>query len=101
MPVETEPTIREEIVEGEEAGEWPNAQMIKHLWRELLGGDGFTPCNEVCPGGRDCCCDQYTAHRLHICTDPDCYCHTEKRYEVGAVARVTVGAWIEGGAVIA
>ena len=35
-------------------------------------------CRAQCPGGNRCQC--IGVHKLHICTDPKCYCHTRERY---------------------
>ena len=35
-------------------------------------------CRAQCPGGNRCQC--IGVHKLHICTDPKCYCHTQERY---------------------
>ena len=35
-------------------------------------------CRAQCPGGNRCQC--IGVHRLHICSNPKCYCHTRERY---------------------
>ena len=37
-------------------------------------------CRRQCPGGNPCCCSRLVPHALHICSDPDCKCHTRRRY---------------------
>ena len=40
-------------------------------------------CKGRCPGGKDCYCETWTGstHNAHMCSDPDCVCHSRKRYE--------------------
>jgi len=50
----------------------------------------FDRCKENCPCGNRCSLrkpvkhikrvDVSYVHELHICEEPDCYCHTEQRY---------------------
>lgn len=37
-------------------------------------------CRKRCPGGTACCLDSNVYHRLHICQDPACICHSQTRY---------------------
>lgn len=36
-------------------------------------------CDQCCPGGAPCTCTN-RPHVYHICSNPTCYCHTNKRY---------------------
>lgn len=38
-------------------------------------------CKKKCPGGYQCNCDSNIDHALHICKNPDCWCHSLDRYE--------------------
>lgn len=39
-------------------------------------------CKKQCPGGLDCCCNGRVRHTLHICSAPDCECHSLERYGI-------------------
>ena len=39
------------------------------------------PCGQVCPGGNPCCLSPEHRHNLCHCDDPDCFCHSQARYE--------------------
>lgn len=43
----------------------------------MMGGQ----CRTLCPGGGECVCNNEHDHRLHICKDPGCYCHSRERYD--------------------
>lgn len=38
-------------------------------------------CRRKCPGDRACVCDSNIYHRLHICRNERCFCHSKSRYE--------------------
>lgn len=38
-------------------------------------------CTHDCPGGHACILVCRVPHRAHICSLPDCWCHTAERYE--------------------
>ena len=44
---------------------------------------GITGCKEVCPGGNLCYCEDafLKSHELHVCSNPECRCHSRERYE--------------------
>ncbi len=37
-------------------------------------------CRALCPCGNPCTCSGHP-HALHICSDPDCPCHSRTRYD--------------------
>lgn len=41
------------------------------------------PCRQKCPEGSPCCCMTWSGstHRLHICRNPGCACHSRERYD--------------------
>lgn len=41
----------------------------------------YTVCARHCPGGNRCCCDSSVYHKLHICDNGKCPCHSRARYE--------------------
>lgn len=43
----------------------------------LSGGQ----CRHNCPGGSRCNCNAAIYHKLHICHDQDCVCHSRERYD--------------------
>jgi hypothetical protein len=40
-------------------------------------------CEHYCTRGQRCILMRYEPHKLHICRDPECDCHTEERYREG------------------
>jgi hypothetical protein len=38
-------------------------------------------CPALCPGNHRCTLRSGYPHTLHGCSDPDCYCHTQARFE--------------------
>lgn len=44
---------------------------------------GVRECNKRCVGNKKCYCQDMhgNEHSLHICSDPDCKCHSRERYE--------------------
>lgn len=38
-------------------------------------------CAHCCPGKQPCCCTNQHPHVLHICSNPDCMCHSRRRYD--------------------
>ena len=56
---------------------------------------GVTGCNALCPEGKLCNCEDpvYSSHELHICSDPDCKCHSRRRYE--GPKKLPSDDWIE------
>lgn len=49
-------------------------------------------CKRKCPGGYKCVCDALP-HEIHVCQHPDCWCHSQQRYEVGERVYEEVAAW--------
>lgn len=43
--------------------------------------DQLVRCKAICTGHNRCVLDGVIAHRLHICSAPDCECHSQARYE--------------------
>jgi hypothetical protein len=43
----------------------------------------YIKCKATCPHGRPCTCNGAIKHGLHVCSAPDCACHSAARY--GAV----------------
>jgi hypothetical protein len=48
-----------------------------------------TLCSDLCPEGCHCALSGRHAHRLHICSNPDCKCHSQSRYEPNRVIEPT------------
>ena len=50
-------------------------------------------CTHCCPEGNPCTC-KGTAHRLHVCEDVNCPCHSQDRYRLAggtmAYTRITL-----------
>lgn len=42
-------------------------------------------CTGSCPEGSKCVCHQRVKHLYHICSDPDCRCHSIRRYNTQEV----------------
>lgn len=38
-------------------------------------------CSERCLGGNKCVCVAGIAHVLHVCRNPECYCHSRESYD--------------------
>lgn len=43
-------------------------------------------CNDVCPEGHGCTLRADMPHKLHICSNPHCACHSADRYQPHVVA---------------
>jgi hypothetical protein len=41
-------------------------------------------CNDCCPEGHGCALRADMPHVLHICSNPQCKCHSKARYQPGA-----------------
>lgn len=56
---------------------------------------GVTGCSSLCPEGKLCNCEDpvYSSHELHICSDPECRCHSRERYE--GPKKLPSDDWIE------
>lgn len=46
--------------------------------RQPAAIEAFGVCRAQCPGGNRCQC--IGVHKLHICSNPTCYCRTQERY---------------------
>lgn len=46
----------------------------------LPKGQRFFQCHERCSVGRRCVLGSEMRHQLHCCDDPNCYCHSPRRY---------------------
>lgn len=40
------------------------------------------PCLHQCPEGNPCTCAGEKTHKLHICANEDCACHSKQRYSI-------------------
>lgn len=47
-------------------------------------------CAHECPGGCPCKLRSDVQHTLHICSDPECVCHSRQRYEEAKQQRAAV-----------
>lgn len=58
-----------------------------------MGGMNHGDCTHCCPEGNPCTC-KGTAHRLHVCEDVNCPCHSQDRYRLAggtmAYTRITL-----------
>ena len=67
--------------------------MMKSVKRSRF--QGVRDCNELCTGGKLCYCQDMFGkqHSMHICSDPDCRCHSRERYE--GPEKLPSDDWIE------
>lgn len=50
-------------------------------------GSTYKPCKEFCPDGHKCVLRSNVPHTMHLCSNPNCYCHTQRRYIVERTQR--------------
>lgn len=44
-------------------------------------------CKKHAPCGEQCVCGDEYWHVYHICREPSCYCHSERRYHTDKIRR--------------